>query len=273
MTAQGNVCRHQDGTRHGIPVNGVRIDPITRRGLALAVGSFLSCGESHVIQFLAADPSVIAMTDRSYRDLLNRADLNVADGFPVAATVRARGGETERIPGTEALLGLLRWTEGSSLRHYFYGGTEATGARLLRKIEAAYPKTTIAGWEVPPFTPLKEADYQTSADRIRQSRADFLWIGLGTPKQHIAAARLSDLGAAPVILCAGAAFDFVAGVKRRAPKWMQRVGLEWMYRLASEPRRLWRRYLVGNPKFVLGLLRESGWGFGGEHRPGPREAA
>ena len=89
---------------------------------------------------------------------------------------------------------------------------------------------------------------------MRAAGAQLAWIGLGSPKQDRVAGRLCELGAAPVLLCVGAAFDFVSGEKRRAPQWMQRAGLEWLHRLLSEPRRLWRRYLLGNPAFVAGVL-------------------
>jgi N-acetylglucosaminyldiphosphoundecaprenol N-acetyl-beta-D-mannosaminyltransferase len=93
-----------------------------------------------------------------------------------------------------------------------------------------------------------------AAARMRAAGADAVWVGLGAPKQDLMAARLRDLDAAPTIFCVGAAFDFVAGTVKRAPRWMQRTGLEWLHRLLSEPRRLWRRYVIGNPRFVAGVV-------------------
>lgn len=250
-------CRHR-GVRfpQSRPVNGVRMDSMTRRSLLEQIHGFIACGQSHVVQFLAADPSVIAMTDPEYRDLLNRGDLNVADGFPVELGLRWRGVRTERIPGSDALSLIAEWSQNRNLRHYFYGGTEDVGPMLQDRLKQDFPSITIGGFEAPPFRPLTDNDYREAAERIRTANTDLLWIGLGTPKQHAAAEHLRALDAAPVILCVGAAFDFIAGAKRRAPKWMQRAGLEWLHRLGSEPRRLWRRYLVGNPRFVWGFVSE-----------------
>ena len=237
-------------------MNGVRVDSITRSSLLERINGFLDCGKSHVIQFLAADPSVIAMRDPEYRDVLNRGDLNVADGFPVAVGLRWQGVATERVPGSDAMRLITEWSRERQLRHFFYGGTEELGRRLRTRLERVSPGIAMAGFEAPPFRALNDQDYETAVERIQTAKTDLLWIGLGTPKQHVAAERFRILNAAPVILCVGAAFDFVAGVKRRAPTWMQRTGLEWLHRLASEPRRLWRRYLVGNPRFVWGLVTE-----------------
>lgn len=235
-------------------VNGVRIDPVTLDGLVETVDEFLRCGGAHLVHFCAAHPTVVARGDPTYRALLNAGDLNVADGLPVAWATRLQGPRVDRLAGTEGLHRIAGWGLPRGLSHFFYGGTTDTLHRLRRRIEEEHPGIRVAGVESPPFRPLSSEEVEEHAAKIRRAGTQALWVGLGAPKQDLVADRLRDLQAAPVILCVGAAFDFVAGTKRRAPEWMRRAGLEWLHRLASEPRRLWRRYLLGNPQFIAGVL-------------------
>lgn len=237
-------------------VNGVRIDTITRESFVGALSMFLACGHSHVVHFCAAHPTVEARTDTSYREILNKGALNVADGMPVAWAARMFGSETERLAGTDAMNLASAWGLDRGLRHYLYGGTPETLQLLQHRLEETYPGILIVGVESPPFRPMTDEEVAGSARRIQDAGTQSLWVGLGAPKQDLMAHRLRTLQAAPVILCVGAAFDFVAGTIKRAPPWMQRSGLEWVHRLASEPRRLWKRYLVTNPRFVVGVARD-----------------
>ena len=256
----GRAPVHTDGHRclvreEGPKVNGVRIDPVTRAEFVATVESYLKCGRSHVLHFCSAHPTVEARHDPAYRDLLNRGNLNLPDGLPVAWAARLSGrpGAT-RLPGTEGMQLVARWGLGRSLRHYLYGSTVETLELMKRRLAEDYPGIDIVGSESPPFRPLSDEEIEESGRRMRDAGAEAVWVGLGAPKQDVMAERLRDLQAAPAIFCVGAAFDFVAGLKKRAPDWMQRAGLEWLHRLASEPGRLWRRYLIGNPQFVAGVL-------------------
>jgi N-acetylglucosaminyldiphosphoundecaprenol N-acetyl-beta-D-mannosaminyltransferase len=140
--------------------------------------------------------------------------------------------------------------------HFFLGSTPDVLDHLTANLEEACPGIRIAGTLSPPFRPLSGEELREIAARIRETGTDALWVGLGSPKQDVVGGELRALDAAPIILCVGAAFDFVAGAKRRAPEWMRRSGLEWLHRLVSEPRRLWRRYLIGNTRFVAGLVAD-----------------
>jgi N-acetylglucosaminyldiphosphoundecaprenol N-acetyl-beta-D-mannosaminyltransferase len=208
------------------------------------------------VHFCAAHPTVEARSDGGYREILNRGALNVPDGMPVAWAARMFGSSTERLAGTDAMGLTIGWGLDRGLGHYLYGSTPETLRRLRAQLEARYPGIRIVGAESPPFRSLSEGEVEDAAGRIREAGADALWVGLGAPKQDLMAFRLRTKGAAPVILCVGAAFDFVAGPKDRAPVWMQRSGLEWAHRLGSEPGRLWKRYLVGNTRFVAGVARD-----------------
>jgi N-acetylglucosaminyldiphosphoundecaprenol N-acetyl-beta-D-mannosaminyltransferase len=237
-------------------VNGIRFDLLERQDLAQIVQSFVASGSSHVVHFLAVDPTVRAAHDDVYRQVLNEGDLNIADGQPIAWAIRLRGRRTERIAGTDGVT--LLCEEGLQARrsHYLYGGSQMVNERLRFQLRRSHSGIRIVGAEAPPWGMPSEEELAASAARIRASGAELLWIGVGTPNQHYVASRLRELGAAPVILCVGAAFDFVSGTKQRAPEWMQSMGLEWCHRLLSEPRRLAGRYLVGNPRFVAGVVRE-----------------
>jgi N-acetylglucosaminyldiphosphoundecaprenol N-acetyl-beta-D-mannosaminyltransferase len=244
------------GLGAGTTVNGVRIDPLDRARFIQTVESFLSCGLSHIVHFLPADPTVRAMDDRDYRDELNAGELNVPDGKSVVWALRLKGARSERLAGSDAMELLIRHGEQDGLRHYLFGGEPAVLTALRARLERGYPGLDLVGAESPPFRTLERWEIEEAAGRIGAVNTQLLWIGLGTPKQDLVAATLRDLGAAPVILCVGAAFDFLAGAKRRAPRWMQRAGIEWLHRLGSEPGRLGRRYLVGNPRFMWGIGRE-----------------
>ncbi len=246
-------CRERTGWTR---VNGVRIDTVTPAEFIDSISTFLSCGHSHVVHFCAAHPTVEARRDATYRDLLNRGSLNVPDGLPVAWAARMFGSSTERLAGTEGMHLAARWGVERGLRHYLYGGTPATLERLQRRLEEQYPGILIVGAESPPFRPLSDEEVADSARRMQEAGAQALWVGLGAPKQDLMAHRLRIMHAAPITMCVGAAFDFVAGTSKRAPLWMRRSGLEWLHRLASEPRRLWRRYLIGNAEFVAGVVRD-----------------
>ncbi len=241
-------------------VNGVRIDLLSKGDFMGAIEQFVNCGQSHVIHFIPADPTVIARKQRIYRNVLNRGDLNVADGMSIVWALRFQRATTERIPGTEAFLSVCDLGQQIGLCHYMFGGSPETLESLVRAVKARFPAINIGGSEAPPFVrEFDEEEICRTAQRAKEVGASCLWVGLGTPKQDYVADILRTANAAPVILCVGAAFDFVGGSKRRAPRWICRAGFEWLHRLATEPRRLWRRYLIGNVQFIYGVLRDRGW--------------
>jgi len=221
--------------------------------------SFLACGRGHVLHYLAADPTVTARSRPVYRELLNRGDLNLADGMPVAWATRLFGAPTERLSGIDSLWRVAEWGLSSDLTHFYYGGTEEVAAATPRAVAERFPSLKVAGAESPPFRSLAEwrvAGLEDVAERIRATGASAVWVGLGAPKQDIVGDRLASLDAAPLVFCVGGAFEVVGGARPATPQWMRRGGLEWAHRLASEPRRLWRRYLIGNPSFIAGVAKD-----------------
>jgi N-acetylglucosaminyldiphosphoundecaprenol N-acetyl-beta-D-mannosaminyltransferase len=190
--------------------------------------------------------------DEQMRSALLAADLNLADGTPVAYLGR-RHGLGRPVRGTE-LVGEVARQGGVDVRHYLFGGKEGVADLMAAELTRVVPDATVVGTECPPFRPLTDDDLSGLVERVRASGANVLWIGLGTPRQDYLVHLLAPQLSIPVVPV-GAAFDFWSGAIKEAPRVLQGTGLEWVYRLAKEPRRLWRRYLLGNPRFVLSAWR------------------
>ena len=200
----------------------------------------------------------LADKDQPFKDLLNRSTFNFPDGMSVIWANRWRHRDMEipreRVCGPDLFLHVFDQGQEMGLRHYLLGSTPEVMTDLQQELLARFPQARIVGSESPPFRTLTNEEQADQLDRIRDSGAQVVWVGLGTPKQDWAAQALAH-DSTPVFVAVGAAFDFVAGRMRRAPNWMQRSGLEWAFRLGLEPRRLWKRYLVGNIQFARAAMR------------------
>lgn len=200
--------------------------------------------------------TVMAYEDDNYRKIQNEAAVVLPDGKPLSVLERKRGGflDAEKVSGPDFMPEVFKLSEKMGYRHFFYGATEQTLGLLKNNLERKYPNLRIAGMYAPPFCQLTKEEDNEIIQKINDSKADFLWIGLGAPKQEIWMASHKNKAHA-VMIGVGAGFDFHAGVVKRAPVWMQRCGLEWLYRLFQDPKRLWKRYVVSNSKFVWYVLR------------------
>jgi len=187
------------------------------------------------------------------RQIFNAAGMVTPDGMPLVWLGRARHEHVSRVYGPDLMLAEFDHSRSSGHRHFLYGGSSGTGTRLSAAMRERFPGLEIVGVLEPPFAPLDELATPETAARINEARPDVVWVGVGSPKQERWMARMRPLLDAPVLIGVGAAFDFHSGTVRQAPRWMQRAGLEWLFRLATDPRRLWRRYLVDNPWFVWAL--------------------
>ena len=210
------------------------------------------------IHFCNAYNVALARKDAAYARLLAGADVVFSDGVPITWVGRraypAAGAEWERVYGPDVMRGVLDRSAGEGPTHYLLGSTPETLATLRSRLAADHPHAVIAGAESPPFRAATPAELVERDERIRASGASIVWVGLGTPKQDTEVQRLAS--SLPVLAMAvGAAFDFLAGTKPQAPEWMQRSGLEWAFRLASEPGRLGKRYVWGNSVFALEAAR------------------
>lgn len=184
---------------------------------------------------------------------LQGAAMVAADGMPIVWLQRRRGApEAERVYGPDVLEALCE----TDVRHFFWGGSPEVSAKLVAALRARHPQMQIAGAYAPPMMPVGEAPDQRAIARLNASNAQVVWVGLGSPKQDVWMRLHRPHLRAPLLIGVGAAFDLFAGTRRQAPRWMQRTGLEWLFRLLQEPRRLARRYLVYNPRFIAAVLRE-----------------
>jgi N-acetylglucosaminyldiphosphoundecaprenol N-acetyl-beta-D-mannosaminyltransferase len=257
------------------PYSGVMIDdvavpwravggvPFTVMPLNDAIDRIVALGSRRLdygvaVHYANAYNVALADSDPVYAELLAAGDLVFTDGLPVVWVGRRLHRDVaarwSRVYGPDVLAGVLEKSNPEEPRHYFLGATPETLDALVTRVQTRWPAAKIAGFESPPFRMASAEELVERDERIVESGATLVWVGLGTPKQDQEVRRLAD--SVPVVaLAVGAAFDFIAGTKAQAPMWMQRSGLEWVFRLATEPRRLARRYLWGNPRFVMAAIR------------------
>lgn len=192
--------------------------------------------------------TVTGYEEADYRNIQNTAALALPDGKPLSLYSKKHGfPEAERVTGPD-LMGEL-FARDNGLRHYFYGGKEETIQVLSEKLPREYPSLQISGMVSPPFRPLTQEEDERELQKMNDAKADIIWIGLGAPKQerYMYEHRGKVNG---VMIGVGAGFDYYAGTIKRAPMWMQKLSLEWLYRLMQDPKRLFRRYFATNFKFL-----------------------
>lgn len=218
------------------------------RQLDVLRGSYICVSNVHT--------TVMSYEDEHYRAVQNSAAMALPDGGPLSVYSRMRGfGTAQRVTGPDLMTELFRISGQRGYRHFFYGSTQQTLDDMRQALERDYPDMAIAGMYAPPFRPLTEQEDREVTARINDASPDFVWVGLGAPRQeewmydHRGKLNAVSIGV-------GAGFDYMAGHIRRAPKIMQALCLEWLYRLVQDPRRLWKRYVVTNTKFVYYILRE-----------------
>ncbi|HEY2472383.1 MAG TPA: WecB/TagA/CpsF family glycosyltransferase [Terracidiphilus sp.] len=207
--------------------------------------------ESRTVLFVNVHVIMEARDNPKLLEQVNRADMANPDGVPVVWTLQAFGARNAtRVYGPDATVALLKSAQESKIPIGFYGGTESTLAKLIGEVQSQYPGINIAFKMSPPFRKFSEDEEEAIVRQITASGVRWLFVGLGCPKQEKWVCEHKDRIPA-VLLAVGAAFDFIAGTKPQAPRWMMRNGLEWAFRLASEPRRLAGRYLKTNPRYMF----------------------
>jgi N-acetylglucosaminyldiphosphoundecaprenol N-acetyl-beta-D-mannosaminyltransferase len=233
---------------------GVRVDAVTLEDAIDQLWAFAQEGRGRAVHLCNAWTLALARRDHTFAEVLNRGDLNLPDGMPLAWVGRRVGFAhmRHRVYGPDLMLATVRAGRAWGLRHYLYGSTPEVVNALALQLTTLAPGLKVVGVESPPFRPITEAEEAALAERVTRARPHVVWVGLGTPHQDLFADCMRDrLGT--TLVAVGAAFDFIAGAKRQAPAWMQNHGLEWAFRLSTEPRRLWRRYLIGNAVFLAGM--------------------
>jgi len=241
-------------------LSGIHVERTT---LDDAVATFLqgltSGGPARAHRLVNAYTFALADKYPAYKTLLSQSGVNLPDGKPlVAALNRFDSGRLPfgQVRGPSFFVRCLDEGRTTGVRHLFLGGTPELLELLKAAVDTRFPGAQVVGMISPPFRPLTDAEVEEQDREILASGAQVVWVGLGTPKQDFEAQRICDsLGVTTAAV--GAAFGFVAGVTPEAPEWVRRATLEWVFRLMSEPRRLWRRYLFGNSRFVALVLRET----------------
>jgi N-acetylglucosaminyldiphosphoundecaprenol N-acetyl-beta-D-mannosaminyltransferase len=221
------------------------------------IDGWIAHGERQYVCVTGVHGVMESRRDPGLRRIHNAAGLVTPDGMPLVWLARRAGFDhVDRVYGPDLLLACCEHSVGRGYRHFFYGGGPGVPERLADRLTQRFPGLRVVGTYSPPFRALSPEEGEEVVQRINSADADFVWVGLSTPKQeqwmHEHRARLT----APVLIGVGAAFDFHGGSKRQAPRWMQRSGLEWLFRLGQEPRRLWRRYSYNNVRFVADLLHQ-----------------
>jgi N-acetylglucosaminyldiphosphoundecaprenol N-acetyl-beta-D-mannosaminyltransferase len=236
-------------------VLGVPIDVLDWTEALVRLSTWAEARESRSVCLCNAHSVITASRDPAFRKIISAADLAAPDGMPVAWMLRRLGHfRQERINGPDLMWRYCARAASRGEKIFLFGSDDETIGNLEKKL-LAFPGLIVAGACAPPFRAMTDEEDRHVVERINTSGASIVWVGLGCPKQeqwmHAHRGRIHA-----VMIGVGAAFDYHAGTLRRAPSWMQTIGLEWLYRLACEPRRLWRRYLITNTLFILGAFRQ-----------------
>jgi N-acetylglucosaminyldiphosphoundecaprenol N-acetyl-beta-D-mannosaminyltransferase len=239
-----------------LSVLGARINALTWDDALTQILTWGAGHESRYVSMCNVHSVVTTTQDHQFKSVINNADLALADGAPIAWAIRKLGHiRQERISGPDLMWRYLAEAEHLAQVVFFFGGTNATLEKLSAAVGVRFPKLLIGGIYSPSFLGTTVEEDERHVTAINRSGANVVFVGLGCPKQEIwMAAHRGRIGA--VMIGVGAAFDFHAGTIKRAPLWWQRNGLEWLYRLCSEPKRLFRRYLVTNTLFLVGITRQ-----------------
>ncbi|MEI6655188.1 MAG: WecB/TagA/CpsF family glycosyltransferase [Verrucomicrobiota bacterium] len=245
-----------------IPVIGLPIAATDYAGaVAWAVERARAGDRAYAVAAANTHVAALARTDRAFGEAMGRFDLICPDGMPLVWSVNSRLGPAEqlgaRVYGPTLMLETLKASAGAGeLRHFLLGGQESTLAKLRASFATRFPGTVIAGAYAPPFGDWPADEFERICHKIRESGANLIWVGLGCPRQEHWIAGHKDRLPAGVYFGIGAAFAFHAGEVRQAPPLIQRLGLEWLYRLCMEPRRLFRRYLTYNSLFIYHIIKD-----------------
>lgn len=234
-----------------VNVLGVGLSVLNLDSAVQLLRAALAAGRRGYVTITGVHGVIESQADPELRRIHNRSLLSTPDGMPMVWLGRLAGHRTmERVYGPDLMERVFAWTQQSGHTHYFYGGADGVAEQLQARLEQRFPGVRVVGRYTPPFRPLNEAELTALQAEVARLRPDFFWVGLSTPKQErFMAAHLDKLDA-QIMVGVGAAFDFHAGKVKQAPRWIQRSGLEWLFRLWQEPRRLWRRYLRNNPLFL-----------------------
>ena len=234
---------------------GIGVSAVNMAMALDTIDQWIAKRQSHYVCVTGVHGVIESQNEPELRRILNQAGLVTPDGMPLVWISRLRRQRhVSRVYGPDLMADVCAESVSKGYRHFLYGGASGVAGRLAEQLQRRFPGIRIAGHFSPPFRALTPEEDEAVIRQINESGADIVWVGLSTPKQEYwMAAHLGRLDA-PVMVGVGAAFDFLAGLKKQAPRWIQRSGFEWLYRLLAEPRRLWRRYLRIVPLFLIYLI-------------------
>jgi N-acetylglucosaminyldiphosphoundecaprenol N-acetyl-beta-D-mannosaminyltransferase len=265
--------RNRENPRHGdrtanslsfvsrVNILGVGITPVNLAQATAMLERWREEGRREYLCCVSVHGLVEAQRDPGVRCALNRAALSVEDGMPLVWWCRRSGfADAGRVAGSDLLTAMCQLGARRGHRHYFYGGSPRGVEKLVSRLTQRFPGLVVVGYRSPPFRPLTTDEDSADIAAVNEARPDFVWVGLGMPKQEKWMAQHVGKINAAALIGVGAAFDFLSGETPRAPVWMQRSGVEWLFRLITEPRRLAHRYFVYNSIFIArGFQQLLGW--------------
>lgn len=235
-----------------IKILGIRVDAVQTPYIIQYMEDCIAKNTGHNY-IVVANVDTIMQSKRNpkMQEAVNASSLSIPDGFPLLVMQRLYGNPLgRRAYGPDLMKEFLKMAEKKEYSHFFYGATEATLSKLIKNLKALFPKILIAGVYSPPFRPLTQEEDDRIIEMINKAVPSVLWVGIGCPKQELWMYSHREKLNIPVMVGVGAAFDFFAGIKPQAPRWVRNNGFEWLFRLITEPKRLWRRYLVNGSLFI-----------------------
>ena len=245
-------------------VLGVGITPLNLELAQEALFAGADCaGFTGYVTITGVHGVIESQSDEELQKIHNRSFLSTPDGMPMVWMGRWNGFEhMDRVYGPEFMLNVFTATQESEHRHFFFGGADGVAQELKQKLESRFPGAVVSGTYTPPFRPLTEEEEEELVRQIQETKPHFFWVGLSTPKQErFMAAFLEKYGDrfqgwdhGLIMLGVGAAFDFHSGKIDQAPRWIQRSGFEWLFRVCKDPKRLWKRYAIGNSLFISKII-------------------
>jgi N-acetylglucosaminyldiphosphoundecaprenol N-acetyl-beta-D-mannosaminyltransferase len=259
--------------RRRLQLGRLHIDEVTFAQALDAIAAMVSEGVGGAVFTPNVDHVVLVEHNEAFRRAYEVADLTLADGMPIVWASRLLGSPLpEKISGSDLALPLMERAEREGWRVFLLGGAPGVGSKAAERLVARFPRIAIVGTEAPRIDMSAPAASRVGVTaRVRQSKADLVLVALGAPKQELWIAEAAPALRPAVLIGVGASIDFIAGTAKRAPAWMSAQGLEWLYRFAQEPQRLWKRYLLRDPEFLLIVLRELRGKRQDRHHPGTRD--
>lgn len=248
-------------TSKGVDILGVQVTPIGMTGVLNEIQRWIKTRQRHYVCACPNYSIMMSQQDVKFREALSGAGIVTADGKAVVWACKFLGGkDVQQVRGADLTRQTCRMAAERGYSVFFYGGTEGIPEKLAAVLAQAYPGLRIVGCYSPPFRSLSQSESEQIVKMINGANPDIVWVGLGAPKQEIWMADHLNKLSAPVVIGVGAAFDFIAGKTPEAPRWMQKAGIEWLFRLMKDPKRLWKRNLY-HPVFLAKVLMQKCFGY------------